>query len=165
MEAVTEIVKQIRLRNLVGIIVVDFIDIRNVDLRNNIYSKFVEYLKNDKARSVIHGISPFGVIQLTRQRARESIQKNLVEPCPICNAMGYIKSKETIVYEVIRKIIECLNQTQVRTIEVKADEEIIDTILELEEDSLKQLKNDHSIDIEFIPIDVEDYKFEIKTQK
>lgn len=159
-ESALEIVRQIRLRNLVGIIVIDFIDIKSRQLREGIYECFVEALKHDRARSVVLEMSPFGVIQMTRQRLRESILKELAEPCFSCDGIGYLKSIDTISYEIIRDIKKRLTKPVNKKITVQANPVVIKSLLDSEKDNLKRLEEKHGLEIEYKPVEgrMEKYK-------
>ncbi|MCH8329492.1 MAG: ribonuclease E/G [Nanoarchaeota archaeon] len=102
-EAAIEIAKQIKLRNLVGIIVIDFIDQKEQEKSEEIYNLFLDEMKDDKARTVVHEMSQFSVVQLTRQKLRESIMEYLTNDCYKCRGTGYLKSHETITYEIFRE--------------------------------------------------------------
>ena len=165
LEAATEIVKQIRLRNLVGIIVIDFIDIRNVKLRDQIYEAFVEALKQDRSRSVVLEMSSFGVIQMTRQRLRESILSELAEPCPYCEGVGLLKSHHTVCYEIIREIRKKASDSRGgKNIIIKANSHVIKALKLSEEDNLDTLAEEHGMEIEYKPGSgrVEKFQVEIK---
>ena len=154
LEAATEIVKQIRLRNLVGIIVIDFIDIKNPKLRSQIYDAFVEALKQDRSRSVVLEMSSFGVIQMTRQRLRESILSELAEPCPYCDGVGLLKSRHTVSYEIIREIMRLLrkprgNKNKPKKITVRANSNVIKALQLSEGDNLGHLEESKGVKIEF----------------
>ena len=163
-EAALEIVRQIRLRNLVGIIVIDFIDIKNRQLRDALFENFVEALKQDRARSVVHEMSSFGVIQMTRQRLRESILKELAEPCFYCEGIGYLKSLSTISYEIIRDIKKKINKALNKKIVVVANQAVIDNLLDSEQDNLSRLEEKYSLQIECRASDerIEKYKIIIE---
>ncbi len=148
-EAALEIVRQVRLRNLVGIVVIDFIDIKNRQLRDRVYEQFVDALKYDRARSVVHEMTSFGVIQMTRQRLRESILKELAEPCFTCNGIGYLKSIDTISYEIIRDIKKRLDKAASNKITLVANSVVIKRLLESEKDNLDRLQEQFSVDIEY----------------
>lgn len=164
-EAASEAARQIRLRNLVGIIVIDFIDMKNRSKKEELFQTFVDALRKDKARSSIQEISSFGVVQMTRQRVRESLLKNLAESCSYCDGIGYVKSKETASYEIIREIKSQIVNPFVRKILVRASQNVIKTLEELERDNLKQLEAQFSKDILFEPRDDHDFKhFEVKAQ-
>ncbi len=159
-EAAIEIVRQIRLRNLVGIIVMDFIDLKNRQLRDGVSEVFVEALKHDRARSVVIEMSSFGVIQMTRQRLRESILKELAEPCFCCEGIGYLKSVNTISYEIIRDIKRRLSRPVNKKITVQANPVVIKSLLDSEKDNLKLLEEEYGLEIEYLTVEgkIERYK-------
>lgn len=147
-EAAREAAHQIRLRNLVGIIVIDFIDLKSPNLTKKVYETFTKSLRNDKARTVFNESSSFGVIQLTRQRVRESVLKSLAEPCVTCRGTGYIKSKDTICYEILRKINELAMKPKVRKINVHTDLEIIENLKEIERKSIQSVRRKYRIRVD-----------------
>lgn len=149
LEAAREAARQIRLRNLVGIIVIDFIDMKNQELKDQIYENFGNYLKHDKARSVIYPMSAFGVIQLTRQRVRESILKSLAEPCTLCDGTGYIKSRDTITYEIIRELRYLLDTKKATEVKIIAHPEVIGNMKKKEGDNLDKLAGDKKVKISY----------------
>jgi ribonuclease G len=104
LEAVKEIAYQIRLRNLGGIIIVDFIDMERLENRDRVFNAFVEAMKRDRAKNTISHISELGLIQMTRKRVRESLGRTLCEPCPYCEGKGFVKSPRTLCYEIFRKL-------------------------------------------------------------
>ena len=104
MEATQEVVRQLRLRNVGGIIIIDFIDMEKEANRKKVYDALKEALKKDKARTNILKISELGLVEMTRQRTRESLENQLLRPCPHCDGRGRIKSAATIAYEVLRAI-------------------------------------------------------------
>lgn len=104
LEAVKEIAYQIRLRNLGGIIIVDFIDMERHENRERVFNAFVEAMKRDRAKNTISHISELGLIQMTRKRVRESLGRTLCETCSYCEGKGFVKSPRTLCYEIFRKI-------------------------------------------------------------
>ncbi len=104
LEAVQEVVRQLRLRNLGGIIIIDFIDMEKDANRKKIYDAIKNAVKKDKARTNILKISELGLVEMTRQRTRESLENQLLRPCPHCDGRGRIKSSVTIAYDVLRAI-------------------------------------------------------------
>ncbi len=104
MDAVHEVVRQLRLRNVGGIIIIDFIDMEKEANRKKVYDALKESLKKDKARTNILKISELGLVEMTRQRTRESLENQMLSPCPHCEGRGRIKSAVTIAYEVLRAI-------------------------------------------------------------
>ena len=92
LEAAAEIARQIRLRNLGGLIIMDFIDMKERRHRNAVYEKMVELMASDKAKNHILPISQLGIMQMTRQRQQESLSSNLYTDCPYCRGRGIVKS-------------------------------------------------------------------------
>jgi ribonuclease G len=165
MEAASEAARQIRLRNLVGIIVIDFIDLKNRSKREEVFQAFIEALRKDKARSALLEMSSFGVVQMTRQRVRESLLKSLSEPCGYCGSVGYVKSKETSSYEIIRKIKNQIAKPLVRKILVRANPEVVKTLSKIESECLKQLGTERGVEILFEPKETLDFEdFDVKAE-
>ncbi|MGH7845393.1 MAG: Rne/Rng family ribonuclease [Candidatus Binatia bacterium] len=104
LEAAHEVVRQLRLRNIGGIIIIDFIDMEKASNRKKVYDALKEAIKGDKARTKILRISELGVVQMTRQRTRESLEQQLLGSCPYCEGRGRIKSRATIAYEILRAV-------------------------------------------------------------
>jgi ribonuclease G len=104
LEAVKEIAYQIRLRNLGGIIIIDFIDMDKPESREKLFNAFIEAMKKDRAKNTIFHISELGLIQMTRKRVRESLGRTLSTTCPYCEGKGFVKSPETLCYEILRSI-------------------------------------------------------------
>ena len=103
-EAAQEVVRQLRLRNVGGIIIIDFIDMEKEANRKKVYEALKDALKKDKARTNILKISELGLVEMTRQRTRESLENQLLSPCPHCDGRGRIKSSVTIAYDLLRAI-------------------------------------------------------------
>ena len=104
LEAVKEIAYQLRLRNIGGLIIIDFIDMEKEAHREKVHSALEEALKSDKSKTNILKISELGLVEMTRKRVRESIGRTLCEPCPYCEGKGYVKSRTTMVYEIFREL-------------------------------------------------------------
>ena len=104
LEAAEEIARQLRLRNLGGLIVIDFIDMRSRRDQNAVYDKFKECLRRDRARTHTLPISPLGLLEMTRQRVQESIRRAVYMECPACRGKGMVKSYETMSVEIQREI-------------------------------------------------------------
>ncbi|TSK07466.1 MAG: Rne/Rng family ribonuclease [Geobacter sp.] len=104
LEAVKEIAYQLRLRNLGGIIIIDFIDMEKEVNREKVYGALEEALKSDKSKTNILKISELGLVEMTRKRVRESLGRMMCEPCPYCEGRGYVKSKITVCHEIFREL-------------------------------------------------------------
>ena len=105
MEATQVIVRQLRLRNLGGIIIIDFIDMQEAQHRDEVLKQFEEVLEKDHAKTKITQVSELGLVEMTRKRTRESLEHLLCESCPTCQGRGYVKTAETICYEIFREIL------------------------------------------------------------
>ncbi len=104
LEAVKEIAYQLRLRNIGGIIIIDFIDMEKEVNREKVFNALEEALKSDKSKTNILKISELGLVEMTRKRVRESMGRMMCEPCPYCEGRGYVKSKTTICHEIFREL-------------------------------------------------------------
>jgi ribonuclease G len=104
LEAVKEIAYQLRLRNIGGIIIIDFIDMEKEVNREKVFNALEEALKSDKSKTNILKISELGLVEMTRKRVRESIGRMMCEPCPYCEGRGYVKSKTTVCHEIFREL-------------------------------------------------------------
>jgi ribonuclease G len=105
LEAISEIVLQLRLRNIGGIIIIDFIDMDRADDRERVFQALNDELSRDKSRTSILKISEFGLVQMTRKRTEESLSRKLCSPCPYCNGSGKVKSAASVTYELIRELV------------------------------------------------------------
>lgn len=117
-EAAEEIARQLRLRDLGGLIICDFIDMRSAKHRSGVEQVFRQAAKNDRARTKILRISQFGVVEMTRQRMRPSLQTAMCQVCHHCNGTGYVKSKESLAIEFIRLLYLSVSKNNVKKIEL-----------------------------------------------
>ncbi len=106
-------------------------------------------------------MSPFGVIQMTRQRVRESLLTELAEPCPYCEGSGYLKSKDTISYEIIREIKSRIVKPFVKRIEVQASAKVIQRLKEFEHENLKHIEKEHGVEIAYKQVEGRIGRFEV----
>ncbi len=104
LEAAREIVRQMRLRDLGGIIVLDFIDMEEKKNRQKVYQAVEQELRRDRAPSKALQVSDFGLVVVTRKRVKQSLERVLTEPCPYCSGSGVIKSSSTICYEILSEV-------------------------------------------------------------
>lgn len=105
LEACKEVAHQIRLRNLGGIIIVDFIDMQEPEHRENVYEAFVEAISKDRAKTHILPMTEFGLVELTRKRVRPSIGRTLTDPCPYCEGRGWLRSRKAICQAILRDLM------------------------------------------------------------
>lgn len=140
LEAVKEIVYQLRLRNIGGIIILDFIDMERQSDRTKVYNALKEALKSDRAKTNITKISELGLVEMTRKRTREEIQRILTDPCPYCEGKGYLKSPQTLVYEIFREIAREAKHFKGRTIHVFAHPTVTTLMIDEERVFLETLE-------------------------
>ena len=143
LEATQEVVRQLRLRNVGGIIIIDFIDMEKEGNRKKVYDALREALKKDKARTNILKISELGLVEMTRQRTRESLENQLLRPCPHCDGRGRIKSAPTIAYDVLRAIKRQHSQVEDgKNIVVRLHPDIANFLYDEKNNSLENLERE-----------------------
>lgn len=125
LEAAREIPRQLRLRNLGGIVVVDFIDMEDPEHRHALLEAFRRELARDRARTLLGPVGPFGLVQLTRKRTSASLLKVLTETCPFCEGLGRLKSAETVALEAYRLILERAEELGARVFLLRAHPEVV----------------------------------------
>jgi len=146
LEAVKEIAYQIRLRNLGGIIIIDFIDMEKMENREKVFSAFVDAMKKDRAKNTIYNLSELGIIQMTRKRVRESLGRVLCEQCPYCEGKGFVKSAQTVAYEIFRKLKK-MNLPKDTTAMIKANPAVADLLSDEERHGIEDVENIYGIKI------------------
>ncbi len=140
LEAVQEIAYQLRLRNCGGMIILDLIDMEKEENKQRVYRAFDDALKKDRARPSILKISELGLIEMTRKRTRDTIIRTLCESCPHCEGKGFIKSKQTTAYEIMREIERDGIERDVTKILIQAHSEVIDVLAIEERETVDQLE-------------------------
>jgi ribonuclease G len=143
LEAAQEVVRQLRLRNVGGIIIIDFIDMEKESDRKKVYDALKDALKKDKARTNILKISELGLVEMTRQRTRESLENQLLSPCPHCDGRGRIKSSVTVAYDLLRAIKK--QQTSVengKNIVVRLHPDVANFLYDEKNNSLENLERE-----------------------
>lgn len=140
MEAAKEVVRQIRLRDLGGVIIIDFIDMLEDGHNRAVEKAMLENLKRDKARTKMLKMSRFGIIELTRQRLRPSLRDVLYENCSTCRGTGYTKTVESLSLEIMREIKSVLSHPELKTIEVEADPRVSQHLLNQKRRQLSELE-------------------------
>ena len=143
LEAVKEIVQQLRLRNIGGIIILDFIDMDRNDDRDKVFQALVEELKKDKAKTTVLRISEMGLVQMTRKRTEESLMQKMTVDCPYCDGNGHVKSPSTVSYEVIRELLREFSRSNNEGFVVKAHPHVADRLLEEDKIFIDELKARH----------------------
>jgi ribonuclease G len=140
LEAAQAIARQIRLRNLGGIIILDFIDMQEEEHKRQVLRMLEKALERDHAKIQISGVSPLGLVERTRKRTRESLEHILCQPCPTCMGRGSLKTAETVCYEIFREILRAVRQFEARQLLVLASQEVVDRLLDEESVSIVQLE-------------------------
>lgn len=140
LEAAQAIARQLRLRNLGGIIIIDFIDMSEAEHRRKVLGALEKALEDDHARTQVCNVSSLGLVEMTRKRIRESLEHVLCQPCPVCSGRGSIKSPETVCYEIFREILREARQFDARQLMVLASQEVVDMLLDEESNSLAELE-------------------------
>ncbi len=141
LEAAQAIARQLRLRNLGGIIILDFIDMEALAHREAVLEELHRAIDRDRVRTSIHGFSGLGLVEMTRKRTRESLAHILCEPCPCCQGRGELKTAQTVCYEILRELVREARQFSAREFRVLASQKVIDLFLDEESQSLAQLSD------------------------
>ncbi|WP_455208199.1 ribonuclease G [Kaarinaea lacus] len=140
LEATQAIVRQLRLRNLGGIIIIDFIDMLDLEHRNQVMAALEKNLMQDHSKSHICEVSDLGLVEMTRKRTRESLGHMMCESCPTCDGRGLVKTAETVCYEIFRELIREARQFNVQKYLVLASQEVVDLLLDEESTSVAELE-------------------------
>lgn len=140
LEAAQAIARQLRLRNLGGIVVIDFIDMHSEDHKSQVLAELNKALARDRARTTVTDFSTVGLVEMTRKRTRESLAHILCEPCPACDGRGQVKTPQTVCYEIMREIIRESKQFNPREFRILANPAVIDLFLEEEAQHLGMLE-------------------------
>ncbi len=140
LEAAVTIARQLRLRNLGGIIIIDFIDMEEEGHRQRVMEALEQSMIRDHARHQITPVSPLGLVQMTRKRTRESLQHILCEDCPNCDGRGFVMTAETVCFEVFREVIRQHRQFTFDEIIVLAHQDVIDLLLDEQSNALGKLE-------------------------
>lgn len=141
LEAAQAIARQLRLRNLGGIIILDFIDMVEEDHRRQVLRALEKALAKDHARTSVCEVSSLGLVEMTRKRTRESLEHILCEVCPSCSGRGSIKTVETVCYEIFREILREARQFDAGQLLVLAAQDVIDLLVDEESNSLAELED------------------------
>ncbi len=149
LEAAQAIARQLRLRNLGGIIIIDFIDMRDEDHRHQVLHALHKSLEKDHAKNAISEVSALGLVEMTRKRTRESLEHVLCEPCPACGGRGVLKTAETVCLEIFREILREVRQYNVQELLVLASNEVVERLLDEEADTLSELEAFVGVRIKF----------------
>lgn len=141
LEASHAIARQLRLRNLGGIVILDFIDMENEDHKTAVLNELNRALARDRTKVSVSGFSALGLVEMTRKRTRESLAHILCEPCPACGGKGQVKTARTICYEILRELTREAKQFNPREFRILASQVVIDMFLEEESQHLAMLSD------------------------
>ena len=140
LEATQAIARQLRLRNLGGIIIIDFIDMIDEEHKRQVLRSLNKNLERDRAKSHITEVSALGLVEMTRKRTRESLERVLCQPCPVCTGRGTLKTPETVCFEIFREILREARQFDAQKYLVLAAQEVVDILLDEESASVAELE-------------------------
>jgi ribonuclease G len=141
LEAAQAIARQLRLRNLGGIIIADFIDMARSDHQEAVLAEFRKQLSRDRVKTMAGGFSSLGLLEMTRKRTRESLAHMLCEPCPSCQGKGIVKTSRSVAYDILREILREARQFNPREFRVVAGAAVIDLLLDEESQHLAGLSD------------------------
>ena len=139
LEAAQAIARQLRLRNLGGIIIADFIDMARADHRDAVLAEFKKQLARDRVKTMAGGFSQLGLVEMTRKRTRESLAHMLCEPCPVCEGKGIVKTARSVVYDIFREILREARQFNPQEFRIVAAPKVIELFLDEESQHLAGL--------------------------
>lgn len=140
LESAQAIARQLRLRNIGGIIIIDFIDMLEEEHKRQVLRTLERHLSQDHSKCYICDVSPLGLVEMTRKRTRESLEQVLCQTCPTCSGRGYLKTPESICYEIFRELIRENKQYDVHKFLVIAAESAVNYLMDEESDSLAELE-------------------------
>jgi len=140
LEAATTLARQLRVRNLGGIIIVDFIDMQDEEHRRQVHRTLEKAMQRDPARNKITGVSELGLVEMTRKRTRESLEHILCEDCPVCQGRGVLKTAESVCYEIFREIMRDARAYENDTLMVLAAQSVVDRLLDEESTTVADLE-------------------------
>ena len=140
LEAAQAIARQLRLRNLGGIILVDFIDMEDAEHKRQVLRALEKALARDRTKVTVSDMSPLGLVELTRKRTRESLEHVLCQPCPVCQGRGVLKTPQTVCYEIFREILREARQYGATEYTVVASQVVVDMLVDEEATSLLNLQ-------------------------
>ncbi len=136
LEAAQVIARHLRLRNLGGIIIIDFIDMQSEEHRNAVLNELRKALARDRTRMTVNGFTQLGLVEMTRKRTRESLAHVLCEPCPTCKGRGELNTAQTVCYDILRELVRESRQFDAREFRILASQQVVDMFLDEESHSL-----------------------------
>ena len=148
--AAREIARQLRLRDLGGVIVNDFIDMRREKHRRGLERALRDAMKRDRARTKILRTSPFGLIEMTRQRIRPSAQRSVYADCPCCSGRGVVKTAESMTIEVIRMLLLASQQPTVSRVTIRVNDDVASYLNNKKRKDITQLEEEGGMDVQIL---------------
>jgi ribonuclease G len=139
LEAAQAIARQLRLRNLGGIIIIDFIDMSDLEHQQSVLEALKRALIADRTKTTVSEFSQLGLVEMTRKRTRDSLANHLCEPCPTCDSRGHIMTNRSVCYEILREILRESKQFNPKEFRILASQQVIDLFLEDESQHLAML--------------------------
>jgi ribonuclease G len=140
LEAAQAVARQLRLRNLGGIIIIDFIDMHDAEHRRQVLRTLEKSLARDHAKTTVYDFSPLGLVEMTRKRTVESLERQLCEPCHECGGRGMLKTAETVTYEIFREITRAVRQFEAARLLVMASPKVVARITDEESAAVAELE-------------------------
>ena len=140
LEAAQSVARQLRLRNLGGIIIIDFIDMTDAEHKRQVLRQLEKALARDHAKTTVYDFSPLGLVEMTRKRTTESLQRQLSEPCHECSGRGSLKTPETVTYEIFRDIVRQVRQFDAQRLLVIASPKVVARITDEESAAVAELE-------------------------
>ena len=140
LEAAVSIARQLRLRNLGGIIIIDFIDMMDESHRRQVIEALQRELAADRAQTKVASLSPLGLVEMTRKRTRESLEHLICRPCPTCEGRGFVRSAESVCHDIFREILRQARQFSSRELLILAHQEVVDRLLGDDSPALAELE-------------------------
>ncbi|MBO9663582.1 ribonuclease G [Dokdonella sp.] len=151
LEAAQAVARQLRLRNLGGIIIIDFIDMSDAEHQRQVLRQLQKSMARDHAKSTVYEMSSLGLVEMTRKRTTESLEHQLCEPCPACSGRGTLKTAETVTYEIFREITRAVRQFEAKQLLVLAAPKVVNRILEEDSAAVAELEEFIGKTIRFQP--------------
>ena len=149
LEAAQALARQLKVRNLGGIIIIDFIDMENEEHWKHVLSSLEKELSRDYVKNKIHSVSPLGIVEVTRKRTRESLERILCESCPLCDGRGSIKTVETICNEIFREVLRSARAYSAQSYLILASQNVVDRMLEENTHNVAELEDSIGVSIKF----------------
>ncbi len=153
LKAAREIARQLRLRDIGGIVVIDFIDMEEEENKRKLLELLEKELEKDRAKTKVVSMSDLGLVEMTRKRVKKSLGKTLTMTCPYCEGRGRVKSPETVAFEVEREVMSILKRKRVSTVRIYANPLVAGKLKNEEKDIVDRIARMFEIEIKIVPVD------------